>query len=234
MAQAGIHAAVGYQVMRIIPYEERLFPALIFGAMLPDLDIIVVALASLFYPISQAEEIFHRTFSHSFFTLIFVFLFFAILSELKKKPVLKSIGKGLSIGMLTHFLIDTLLWFRSIDLLWPLPLQPINLWQYIEIPAMVFQILLIFEFFCFRWYAWFLITQHLKAPANNSWFVKYLNIWKNCETYIFMIFIFILLWNPTFFNILFGIAYVPSLIMALFSTYMSRDVLEFHKIGQIV
>ena len=63
MAQAGLHAAVGYQVRRIIPYEEHLFPALIFGTMLPDLDIVIVAIASLIYPISQAEAIFHRTFS---------------------------------------------------------------------------------------------------------------------------------------------------------------------------
>jgi len=227
MAQAGLHAAAAYQLKRVIPYEKRLFPSLIFGAMLPDLDIIVVALASLFYPISQAEAIFHRTFSHSFFTLIFIYLFSAILSELKKKPVLKSAGKGIALGMLTHLLIDTLIWFRQIDLLWPLPLQPVNLWYFWETPPLAIQILLIFEFFCFRWYAWFLITQHLKAPGNQSWFVKYLNIWKNLGTYIFLFFIIMLIWNPSFFNILFGIAYIPSLIMALFSTYVSRDALEF-------
>ena len=87
MAQAGLHAAIGNQMRKIIPYEKRLFPALIFGAMLPDLDVIVVAFASLFYSISQAEEIFHRTFSHSFFTLIFIYLFSAILSELKKNRI---------------------------------------------------------------------------------------------------------------------------------------------------
>ena len=55
MAQAGLHAAVGNQMRKIIPYDKRLFPALIFGSMLPDLDIIVVAIASIFYPINQAE-----------------------------------------------------------------------------------------------------------------------------------------------------------------------------------
>ena len=233
MAQAGLHAAVGYTMIRVIPYEKRIFPALIFGAMLPDIDIIVVALASLFYPISQAEAIFHRTFTHSFFTLIFVFLLFAILSELKKRPVFKSIGKGIALGMLTHLLIDTFLWFRQIDLLWPLPLEPINLWRFFEAPTIVIQILLIFEFFCFRWYAWFLITQHLKTPVNESWFIKYLNIWKNCVTFIFLFFIILLFWNPPSFNILFGIAYIPSLIMALFSTYMSRNALEFIKEGAL-
>ena len=226
MAQAGLHAAVGNQMRKIIPYEKRLFPALIFGSMLPDLDIIVVAIASIFYPINQAEELFHRTFSHSFFTLIFVFLIFAILSEIKKRTVLKSIGKGIALGMLTHLLIDTLIWFNQIDLLWPLPLQPVNLWHFWEAPPLVFQILLALEFFCFRWYAWFLITQHIKTPGNQTWFVKYLNKWKKWEDYIFLLFIILVIWNPPFFKILFGIAYIPSLIMALFSTYMSRNALE--------
>ena len=91
MAQAGLHAAVGYQLRRVIPYEKRLIPALIFGAMLPDLDIIVVAVASVFYTIPLAEELFHRSFSHSFFTLKLVYLLFAILSEFKKQPVLKPV-----------------------------------------------------------------------------------------------------------------------------------------------
>ena len=68
MAQAGLHAALGYQFRRIIPYERRLFPAVIFGSILPDLDILVVAIGSLIYPILQSEQLFHRSFSHSFFT----------------------------------------------------------------------------------------------------------------------------------------------------------------------
>ena len=228
MAQAGLHAAIGYQVSRIIPYEKRLFPALIFGAMLPDLDIIIVAIASLFLSINQAVELFHRTFSHSFFTLIIIYLLFAILSELRRKPVLKSIGKGIALGMLTHYIIDTFIWFSQIDVLWPLPLEPINLWYFWKPTFRVFQILLALEFFCFRWYAWFLIGRHLEYPSKHSWFIKHLNTWKKLETIFCLLFIILILWNPPFFKLLFGIAYIPSLIMALFATHMSRDALEFN------
>ena len=62
MAQAGLHAALGYQFQRIIPSEKRLYPAVIFGAILPDLDTIVVAIGVLFYPLSYSEELFHRSF----------------------------------------------------------------------------------------------------------------------------------------------------------------------------
>ena len=115
MPQAGLHAIVGYQVRRIITYKKRFLPAVIFGAILPDLDVVAVVIGSLFYPISQSEKLFHRSFSHSFFTIILIYLLFAILAEWKNNPTLKSIGKGLVLGMLTHIILDTFFWFPKIN-----------------------------------------------------------------------------------------------------------------------
>ena len=50
MPQTGLHAAFGNQLLRIIPYKARLYPAIVFGAILPDMDIIAVAVGSFFYP----------------------------------------------------------------------------------------------------------------------------------------------------------------------------------------
>ena len=227
MAQAGLHAAIGCQTKRFIPHEKRLFPALMFGTMLPDLDIIIVAFSSIIYTIKQAETIFHRTFSHSFFSLIFIYLTFLILAEIKKDPTLKSIGKGIAFGMLIHYIVDTFLWFRHIHLLWPLPLDPVNLWKAWEFPPFIHKILLALEFFFFRWYAWFLITQHLKHPGEKSWYIKYLNQWKSIESILFLSIAIMVIGNLPFFEVLFGLFYIPSLIMALVSTYISRDALEY-------
>ena len=226
MPQAGLHAVIGYQVRRIIPYKKRFLPAVVFGAILPDLDVLAVVIGSLFYPISQSEKLFHRSFSHSFFTIILIYLLFAILAEWKNNPTLKSIGKGLVLGMLTHIILDTFFWFREIHFLWPLPIEPFNLWNFWEAPEWLHRTMLVLEFFCFRWYAWFLITQHLKNPQGTSWLIKYLNIWMRWETSFLVFFTLLAYWNPPFFIILFGAAYIPSLIMALWSTYMSRDALE--------
>ena len=226
MPQAGLHAAFGNQFRQFLPHKRRLFPAIIFGAILPDLDVIAVAIGSLFYPIHQAEHIFHRTFSHSFFTLILIYLLFAIWSELKNNPSLKSVGKGLVLGMLTHIVLDTFFWFREIHFLWPLPIKPFNLWIFWEAPDWFNRSMLVLEFFFFRWYAWFLIQRHLQTPNRLSWIVSYLNIWKNIESGILLIFIILGIWNPQFFKILFGAAYIPSLLFALWGTYMSRDALE--------
>ncbi len=226
MPQAGLHAAVGNQFLRFIPHKRRLFPAIIFGAILPDMDVIAVAIGSLFYPISQSEHIFHRTFSHSFFTLILIYLLFAIWGEWKNNSTMKSIGKGLILGMLTHIVLDTFFWFREIHFLWPLPIQPFNLWKIWTAPDSLHRTMLVLEFFCFRWYAWLLIQKHLHTPNRLSWIVSYLNIWKNIESGFLLIFIALGVWNPQFFKFLFGAAYIPSLIMALWATYMSRDALE--------
>ena len=199
---------------------------ILFGSMLPDIDILIVAVGSIFHGITLAEELFHRTFTHSFFTLIFIYLFFAILSELKKKPSIKTIGKGISIGMLIHYLVDIILWFNAIDLLWPLPVDSFNLWYFFSPSEKLFDFLLIMEFFCFRWYAWFLIKQHFNMPNKHSWIIKHLNSWKKIQTMLFISFIFLSFFSIPYFKLLFGIAYIPSLIMALFSTYVSRDALE--------
>ena len=226
MPQAGLHAVVGYQVQRIIPYKKRFLPAVVFGAILPDLDVVAVVIGSLFYPISQSEKLFHRSFSHSFFTIILIYLLFAILAEWKNNPTLKSIGKGLVLGMLTHIILDTFFWFREIHFLWPLPLKPFNLWNFWEAPEWLHRTMLVLEFFCFRWYAWFLMQQHLIKPQSNSWIIKYLTIWIGLETGFLVFFALLAYWNPPFFKVLFGVAYIPSLIMALWATYMSRDALE--------
>ncbi|MEE2858370.1 MAG: metal-dependent hydrolase, partial [Candidatus Neomarinimicrobiota bacterium] len=77
MAQAGLHALIGYQAKRIIPHKKHIMSGILFGSMLPDIDILIVAVGSIFHGITLAEELFHRTFTHSFFTLIFIYLFFA-------------------------------------------------------------------------------------------------------------------------------------------------------------
>ena len=206
------------------------FTKIIFGAILPDIDVIIVAIGSFFHPLSYSEQLFHRSFSHSFFTIIGVYLLFAILAEWKKIPYLKSIGKGIALGILSHIILDTLFWFREIQFLWPLPLKPFNLWSELVIPSWIHRSMLVVEFFCFRYYAWFLITKHLKIPNKQSWIIKYLQIWKKWETIFFVFFSLLTLWKSTIFLFLFGMAYIPSIIMALWATYMSRNAFDYETV----
>lgn len=227
MAQAGLHAALGYSLRYIISYEKRFLPAIVFGAILPDLDVLFVALASIFYPIDQAEELFHRSFSHSFFTIILFYLVFSFIAEWKKQPIFKSIGKGLVLGILSHIIVDTFLWFRDIQFLWPLPFEPFNFWSFWQAPDWFHRIMMVIEYFGFYWYAWFLISRHIEQPNRHSWIIKYLQYWKSFGGTLFLFFILLLYWEPVDFLVIFGAAYIPSIIIALWATYMSRDALEY-------
>ena len=133
MAQAGIHALIALQSKRLISHKRGLYPSIIIGSLLPDLDIILVAIFSLFSTIEKSTKIFHRTFSHSFFSLIIIYLLFMIISETKKNTQLKTIGKGITIGILLHIIVDTFLWFHGIHFLWPLPFDEFNLWKSIQV-----------------------------------------------------------------------------------------------------
>ena len=189
-------------------------------------DIVIVAIGSLFYPILQSQTLFHRSFSHSFFSVILIYLLFSIFAEWEKRPIFKSIGKGLSLGILSHIILDTFLWFQAIQFLWPLPLEPFYLWSFWKTPIGIKSVMLVLEFLCFRWYAWFLINKHLQSPNTQSWIIKYLHIWKKWETFFIVFFSFLAFFKPSIFLILFGIAYIPSVSMALWTTYISRNALE--------
>ena len=226
MAQAGIHALIGLQSKRLIPHEKGLYPSIIIGSLLPDLDIILVAIFSLFSTIEKSTEIFHRTFSHSFFSLIIVYLSFMIMSEVKKNSQLKTIGKGISIGILLHIIVDTFLWFHGVYFLWPLPFNEFNLWKSIHIPVILKNLILSIEFLFFRIYAWFLIKQYLSNPVEHGWFIKFLTKWMKIESILFIIFLIFTYFEILSFTFLFGLAYIPSLIMAIISTLLMWHSIE--------
>ena len=226
MPQSGIHAALGFRTSHYLTYQRRLIPSIIFGAILPDLDYLAVTIGLFFYPIHISENIFHRTFSHSFFIIIIIYLFFAVFAEWTKNKNLKITGEGLAIGMLTHIVLDTFFWFNEIHFLWPLPIKPFNLWQGLDIPTWSTRALDTLEFFCFRWYACFLIDRHIHFPTKSAWIITYLNYWKKIENVLFMCFIILLIWFSNIFTILFIITYTFSIIIALLVTYVSRDAID--------
>ena len=225
MSQAGVHAFAGLYLKKFIRWEKWLFPSIVFGALLPDIDSIFVAFATLFTNITQTVEFFHRKGTHSFFFILVIYLTFSVLSEWKKDPVLKTVGKGLAIGIICHILLDTLFWFQGIYFLWPLDIQ-FNLWSKYEPAPIIFQMLNALEFLFFRIYAWVLIQLAIQTPPQNFWFLKFVNIWRKLALWIFIICIISILIDHSNYFLIFGIFYIPFLLMALFSTYILRDTLD--------
>ena len=141
MAQSGIHAFSGIVLSKSFKHEKWLAPSIIFGSIFPDIDIVFAALGYLFgLNIELAESIFHRTFTHSIFSAIIIYIVFLSISEITSNKKFRIIGKGLFIGIIAHIILDILLWFKGVHVLWPLPLDPINIWHY-DVPPILTKIL---------------------------------------------------------------------------------------------
>ena len=131
MAQSGIHAFCGIILSKSLKYEKWLVPSLIFGSILPDIDILFSAIGFMFgLSISDAESIFHRTFTHNIFFSMIIYLIFLYIAEIASDKKFRTIGKGIGIGILLHIIIDIFLWFKGVQVFWPLTVDPVNIWNY--------------------------------------------------------------------------------------------------------
>lgn len=234
MAQSGVHAFSGIILSKLFKQEKWFVPSLIFGSILPDIDILFSAIAFLLgASIIEAEGI-HRTFTHSIFTVIIIYLLFLSIKEIKSNEKFKIIGKGLCIGMTIHIVLDIFLWFHDISLLWPLQpylMEPINIWGDISLNQypILKKFLLAFEFIMFRIYGWFLIDKFIIRNSMNdsaSWFIKYITKWIKIEFILFITFLLLIYININIdiYMIFFTLMYIPSLMMALISTYVLGSV----------
>ena len=124
MAQAGIHAMVGIVARKWMPKREWLLLGVVLGNMFPDLDNLVVAYAVL-AKLPDPEQ-YHRTFTHSVFTVAVVMILFYLVAALTKNEKWKNFGIGFGGGILMHMLLDLVIWFNGVPLFWPLHTPPLH------------------------------------------------------------------------------------------------------------
>lgn len=227
MPQAGAHAIIGFYGSRLIKSKKGFIPGAVMGSILPDIDIFMAAFSFVFLDVPDPEHYFHRKATHSLFFIMFVYLLFQIIGELRSSKSIQYWGKGLAFGIFLHILADSFLFLHGIQPLWPLTLEW-DLWKYYSPLPMVSNTLLSLEFLFFRILAWILIQFSIQADSiQHNWFLPWLAKWQKIELYLFILFIGLTLINISWFNIVFGIFYLPSFTMALFSLWLMRDVLEY-------
>ena len=231
MAQAGAHAIVGMYASRFPFFNKKWTPAIIIGSLIPDLDIIAVAFGKLFTSISEPIHYFHRKGTHSLLFVLFIFLIFEILSEILKNPKLRHWGKGLSIGITTHIILDSFLFLQSIYLFWPLQMD-LNIWKNYNPPEMLPNFMMAMEFLFFRILAWIIIEigTH-KRDIRFPGLLPLISKWRKVEFLLFVVFIILTLINLPFYDVLFGIFYIPSLFISIFVVWIMRDIFYNEEIG---
>ena len=224
MPQNGIHAIVGLASRKWMPNREWLLLGVMLGNMFPDLDNFMVAYATL-AKLPDPEH-YHRTFTHSIFTMIAMVIVFYIVGAMTKNDRWRNFGIGFGAGILMHVSLDLVLWFNGVELLWPLGGE-LNFWSWFVMPAWLKILLDTGEFLAFGLY--FLLLSSLavrygtdKERQSSS------KIWAYIELSLFVLFtaLFFIIGTKGLHYQLFGALYLLSLIVAIVMTIRMKQTVE--------
>jgi len=221
MAQAGIHGLIGLAIRKWVPKAEWLMLGIILGNLFPDCDNLAVAIATI---AKLPTEGLHRTFTHSLFTIVAILATFYIISIVTKKPRWNMLGIGLGIGLSMHILIDLLIWFNGVEILWPIK-SWVNLWNGYTPPEWVDKFMLSSEYLFLAIYFVFLYWMTRKYKTDQN-FQKLLLIWIILQVTLFIVFtVLAYILRKGFFTIN-GAVYLFSLFLAIGVTIRARKTIE--------
>jgi len=221
MAQAGIHALVGAAVRKWTPAKEWLMLGIVLGNIFPDMDNLAVAVATV---AKLSKDGLHRTATHSIFFVLAIILIGWLIGFFSKQPKWANLGLGFGIGVLMHILLDLLLWFNGVALLWPLPLW-INFWENARAPEWFMTLMDPFEFLMMGLFLSALGAIARKHNTDRD-FMKTLNIWMWVLFILFFIFTPLAYIMTAGFLTIFGALYLVMLIATFFITIRMRQTVE--------
>ena len=221
MAQAGIHSMIGVVVKKWSPARKWLMLGIVLGNLLPDADNLAVAIATL---TGNSTEGLHRTFTHSLFFVAAIIILFYGIAWVAKKDEISNLGIGLGIGVLMHILLDLLIWFNGVEILWPLD-SWINLWEGVTPPEWWSKLMMPIENLFF---ALFFITLASIAHKQNTDedFLPKLRIWTWVQGILFVAFLVMVFTMESGFLTIFGAVYLLSLGLAFGITIRMRNTVE--------
>ena len=221
MAQAGIHSMLGVAVNKWSPARKWLMLGIVLGNLFPDADNIAVAIATL---TGNSTEGLHRTFTHSLFFVAAIIIVFYGIAWATKKDELKNLGLGLGIGVFMHILLDLLIWFNGVEILWPLDFW-VNLWEGVTPPEWWSKLMMPIENLFFALFFLMLASTARKRNTNEDYLPK-LRIWTWVQGILFIVFLIMVFTMDTGFMTIFGAVYLLSLGLAFGITIRMRDTVE--------
>jgi len=221
MAQAGIHALVGAAVLKVTPKREFLMLGIILGSLFPDLDNYAVAVATV---AKLNTHGLHRTFTHSVFTILAVFAIFFILARVRQEPRWTNFGIGFGAGIGLHILLDLLIWFNGVELLWPFG-GWVNLWEGVKPPDWFAKLLDPAEFAFFALFlAW--LAKTAQANKTNNDFLRPLRRWMMAMIVLLVVFTPLAYVMSKGFLTIFGVFYLISITAAFAIAIRMRKTVE--------
>jgi len=221
MPQAGLHGLTGMAVSRFAGKREWLLLGIILGTMLPDMDNVAVAVATV---AKMDTHGLHRTFTHSFFFVMAIMLVFYLIGQARKQPRLSNLGFGLGTGVTMHILLDLIAWFNGVYILWPIPYE-LNFWTNAHPPEWFMTFMQPAEMLMFAVYL-YALGAWVRKYGTNSDFQNKLRNWMIFEVVLFVIFTPLAYIMTKGFLTIFGAFYLFSLFMVFFVTIRVRETVE--------
>jgi membrane-bound metal-dependent hydrolase YbcI (DUF457 family) len=222
MPQAGMHGLVGMAVRKVKPHAEWLMLGILLGSFFPDTDNLVVAVATV---AKLPTAGIHRTFTHSLFTVVAILVIFYLLAALTKKRRWLNFGIGMGVGILMHILLDLLLWFNGVALLWPIP-SWVNLWGWYTPPLWLSNLLLTGEYLFFALY-FVLLASLARRQKTDAEFLNALRLWTLLQAALFVVLTVLVFVMGKGFTTLNGLLYLLSLALAIGVTIRMRGTIGF-------
>jgi len=227
MAQAGMHGLISFPVRKWAPEREWLMLGIVLGSLIPDSDNLAVAVATL---TQHSTEGLHRTFTHSLFTVVGVIAIFYLIGAATRRPRLTNLGIGLGLGIFMHILLDLLIWFDGVAILWPIPYY-LNFWSNVTPPDWWMKLMYPVELLFF---ALFFLTLDSMARKQDSdlHYLGKLRIWTVLEGVLFLVFLVLVYTLSKGFMTIFGAVYLLSLGLAIGIAIRMRATIEArHKVA---
>lgn len=221
MAQAGIHSMVGMAVRKLTPGRKWLMLGIVLGNLFPDADNLAVAAATL---MGRSTEGLHRTFTHSLFFVAAIILVFYGVAWASKRAEWGNLGLGLGIGVLMHILLDLLVWFNGVEILWPLP-SWVNLWAGVTPPEWWTKLMMPVENLSFALF-FILLASTARKRNTDIGYLSRLRAWTWVQGILFVVFMVMVYSMGSGFLTIFGAIYLLSLGLAFGVTIRMRATVE--------
>ena len=221
MAQAGIHSLLGVSVKKWTPERTWLMLGILLGSLLPDADNLAVAVATV---AKLPTDGLHRTFTHSLFTIAAVVVVFYLVAKLARQPCWNNLGIGMGIGILLHIMLDLLIWFNGVAILWPIP-SWINFWSGITPPLWFDKLMLSAEFLFF---ALFFLGLHsiARKQGTDQEYLGKLRLWTWLQAGLFVVFTVLVYTMQKGLMTPYGLLYLLSLGLAIGVTIRMRKTVD--------
>jgi membrane-bound metal-dependent hydrolase YbcI (DUF457 family) len=221
MAQAGIHSLIGTAIRKWTPARTWLMLGIVLGSMLPDADNLAVAVATV---MKLPTTGLHRTFTHSLFMVVAVMMVFYLISGLAKQPRWGNLGVGLGVGILMHILLDLIIWFNGVAILWPIP-SWVNFWSGFTPPVWFDKLNLSAEFLFFALF--FIGLERIaRRQSTDQDYLGKLRIWTWVQVVLFVVFTALVYVMQKGFMTPYGAVYLLSLALAVGVTIRMRKTVE--------